>query len=230
MCLRECSILFGMGFGFPALLCWRWRWRWWWLCCWEIITRSSAIIMHNFGALFKHRQFDTVCACTQTHKLDRIAWLLGLMCAHDWGLCSLTFFSLMFHVWPRYFSLLDRNWFCALMFASFFFVFSHIIRFFMSCCLHLPILLTVRRYNGKFLYISSWRLLAVVTVANRNYFFSSPSDRKFVKIQILIDWRKVSVYYISLGCAIKILIQEMRRCKLSARRKNAISIMTWCIA
>lgn len=127
--------------------------------CLEIVTRSSAIIMHNFGCvLFKHRQFDTVCACT--HKLassqtrqNRLTFR-PYVCAHDWGLCSLTFFSLMFHgLTSLFLSLGPKQILCAYglcLWVSFCLFISHIIRFFMSCCLHLPILLTVSKYNGNF--------------------------------------------------------------------------------
>lgn len=137
----------------------------------------------------------TLCARAHIHKPDRIAWLLGLMCAHDWGLCSLTVF---FHLYvpsltSLFLSLGPKLILCVSVCVFFCLFISHIIRF---LCRVAFILLTVRNYNENFcVCVSYLRLLAVVTVATVIIIFCfSPSYHKFVKIQILIDWRKLSVF------------------------------------
>lgn len=68
--------------------------------------------------------------------------------------------------------------------------------------------------------------LVTVAVANRNYFFPVSFMPQICE-NTNFNWlaKSVRILYLS-WLPIKILIQEMRRCKLSAQEKNAISIMT----
>lgn len=98
--------------------------------CW-IITRYG-YYMHTAHCVVYVRlstvwHYSCSCRLATRHK---IAWLLSHMIlgrAHDWGLWVTLHFSLMFQVWPRYFSLLDRNRFY---FSFIYLIFVHI--FFIS--------------------------------------------------------------------------------------------------
>lgn len=142
-----------------------------WMVTVALLLRDRYAFQRNYNAQFRYVvvQTSTIWHCVRVHtnsqarKLDRIAWLLGLMCAHDWGLCSLTFFPLMFHgLTSLFLSLGPKLILCAYVCEFFCLFISHIIRFFYVVLPSLTDFTNCKQVQWEFSYVSSWRLLAVV--------------------------------------------------------------------
>lgn len=106
------------------------------------------------------RQFDTMlCSC---RALNKPTWLWCYMEPARLQLSTLTlYFSLMFRIWPRYFSLFNRNW--IIFFPS---------RFFFNCVFH------YLKYTGNIgaVVVAAAASVEVVVNAGRHshaLFFSS---------------------------------------------------------